>query len=152
MERLLILFPSAGALGYRRSSLLGRKMRNEHETDPRCRAARPRGRLRDALPRFPVFRDKNTASLFLSLFTSPISHSHIMSTFQPSRSSSAVLRRSRRTFPRRFSSQNLLLVFGLTLPYRQLWMCQKQPCTKMILLCLRRTKSGVPGNFRLCNP
>lgn len=73
-----------------------------------------------------------------------ISHSQSTSTSQPASLSWVMVRSSRSLLRWIFSSQYSLLDFGFESSL-QPWPCQKQPCTRIIFLCLGSTISGLPG-------
>jgi hypothetical protein len=60
-------------------------------------------------------------------FTSRVSHSQTVSTFQPSRFNSFRFLVSRSALPVRLACQNLALAIGVDFPLLQVWECQKQP-------------------------
>lgn len=74
-----------------------------------------------------------------------VSHSHTISTRQPSSCSWASFRASRATFPSNFGIQNSCRVLGVVAYLQPGWRCQKQPCTKIAVWCFDKTISGEPG-------
>ena len=95
-----------------------------------------------------IAHSRNSRTRASSLGTSLVQHSHTIKTFQPMRLIKRTFLRNLSTFPARFCAQNFLFVFGVTRPYLQRCMCQKQPCTNITFLWRVRTISGQPGSFR----
>ncbi len=91
---------------------------------------------------------KKARSRRASRSSSPIWHSHRVSSPQPSRRRAFLLFRSRSFVRSSFSRQNAWCDAGRLRPERQLWPCQKQPFTKMTLRRPAKTRSGVPGSDR----
>lgn len=77
-------------------------------------------------------------------------HCHITRTFQPIFSSSFTLSMSRALFRSNFGNQKFLFDSG-GVPFLQLCICQKHPCTKITFFLPGKTKSGVPERFLPCN-
>ena len=73
-------------------------------------------------------------------------HSQTTITRQPSSRSSLRTRSSRATLRANFASQNSRCASGIVAREQFLCRCQKHPFTKITVLCLFRTMSGVPGN------
>ena len=84
--------------------------------------------------------------LFISSFR--ISHSQIMRTSQPASFKLRMFSRSTSMVRENFRSQNDLRVFGIDVPRRHVWRCQKQPFTKTTFRRLEKTISGFPGSDR----
>lgn len=76
-------------------------------------------------------------------------HSQITNDVHPCTRSDLIAAASRLVLRSSFLFQNARLLVG-RLPRRQLWQCQKQPCTKITLLNLGRQMSGEPGRSFLC--
>ncbi len=74
-------------------------------------------------------------------------HSHTTSTRQPLRLKESSAALSLLMLASIFVVQNAVRVAG-SLKRRQLWPCQKQPCTKIATRRRPRTMSGRPGRFR----
>ena len=80
-----------------------------------------------------------------SLWVSLVSHSHTITTSQPScfKDDTAVVSRFR--FEANLSAQNSLRVLGVVVRLHPSWRCQKQPWTKITFRRPRNTMSGRPG-------
>lgn len=76
-----------------------------------------------------------------------VSHSQMTMTLHPDFSSSALFRLSLSTFRSNFSCQNSILDLGVDAFLQSGCLCQKQPCTNMIVLYFGKTKSGLPGRL-----
>lgn len=68
----------------------------------------------------------------------------------PSEFSFRLTRRSRALFVCIFVSQKSARVSGRR-PFRQVWPCQKQPCTKITFMRDLNTRSGFPGRSLPCS-
>lgn len=77
-------------------------------------------------------------------------HSHTTRTRQPKRRRFRRFLMSLLLFARSFAFQKSDRVAGMTLPNRQEWRCQKQPCTRIACRRDRRTMSGLPGRSTAC--
>jgi len=70
---------------------------------------------------------RNSRRRSSSVEISLVQHSHTTKICQPRRLNALIFLRARSTFPLRFFSQNRQFVLGLTRPYLQRCICQKQP-------------------------
>ncbi len=86
-------------------------------------------------------------SFFMVVF---VSHSHMISTFQPILDIASKFFLSRFTVALIFSFQKSVFVFG-QLKWLQQCLCQKHPCMKIAFLLPGKTMSGFPGNPLQCN-
>jgi hypothetical protein len=96
--------------------------------------------------------DDNRDFSFLDNFTeSDVSHSQMTITRQPAARSCRFLRASRLVLASNFSRQNSTRVLGIVALPHKACLCQKHPCTKMTVLSLGSTRSGVPGRSLRCS-
>ena len=79
------------------------------------------------------------------------SHSQTITTRQPSLVKTRLLDLSLLALPPSFVIQNLRLFVGVVQFLQPRCRCQKQPWTKMTVLCLAITISGRPGSFFPCS-
>src|SRR6185312_3908590 len=87
--------------------------------------------------------ESNVESIFFFLNL----HSKIVITFQLSLFNNFIFCISRNLFLSNFLNYHSVLVFGITKYLQFLCPCQKQPLTKITVLYLGKTISGLPGRL-----
>ena len=80
---------------------------------------------------------KTSDNLVVNLFQSFVSHSQIVSTLHPISLNAFWFFRSRVTFPSNFVTQNSVFDLGIVDILHPWCLCQKQPWTRTINLCLK---------------
>ena len=93
-----------------------------------------------------VRRDCSNKSIVFSLDSFFSSHSHMVMTRHPDEISATTSWESRFLFLIIFWYQKAVLDFGITKSLQPSWPCQKQPFTKIAVLYLGSTISGLPGS------